>query len=61
MATAKKKTAAASASPVTFSKAKILTLQRYAKRRDLLFVLLEDGKNYTFDQVDTVIKNFMKG
>lgn len=52
----KKKTAA---KPVVFSKSKILTLDRFANRRDLLSVLLEDGQNYTLDQVSDLIENFM--
>lgn len=60
----KKKTPAApaekAASPV-FSKQNILTFGRYAGRRDLLSVLLEDGKMYTTNQVDDLIAQFMKG
>lgn len=60
----KKKTPAAptekAASPV-FSKQNILTFRRYAGRRDLLSVLLEEGKMYTIDQVDDLIGQFMKG
>lgn len=60
----KKKTPAApaekAASPV-FSKQNILTFERYAGRRDLLSVLLEEGKMYTIDQVDDLIGQFMKG
>ena len=47
--------------PVTFSKSQILTFTRYAKRRDLLSVLLKDEKEYTTDQVDSLIEEFMKG
>lgn len=47
--------------PVTFSKQQILTFERYAKRRDLLSVLLKDDKSYTSDQVDSLIEEFMKG
>ena len=47
-------------SKVVFSKAKTLTLKRYAGRRDLLAQLLKDGKDYTLDQVDALIQNFMK-
>ena len=47
--------------PVVFSNAKILKLTGYAHRRDLLSVLLEDGKEYTKDQVDSLIEDFMKG
>ena len=46
--------------PVVFSKSKILKLNRYAHRRDLLSVLLDDGKEYTKDQVDGLIKDFME-
>ena len=60
----KKKTPAApaekAASPV-FSKQNILTFGRYAGRRDLLSVLLEEGKMYTTNQVDDLIGQFMKG
>jgi hypothetical protein len=38
-----------------------LRSQRYAKRRDLLGALLEGGKWYTLEEVDTAIENFMKG
>lgn len=46
---------------VVFSKNKVLTLNRYAGRRDLLSVLLKDGKTYTQGQVDSLIQEFMKG
>ena len=46
--------------PATFSKPHILTFKRYANRRDLLTQLLKDGENYTLDQVDGLIQNFMK-
>lgn len=60
----KKKTPAAPAEKVAspvFSKQNILTFRRYAERRDLLSVLLEEGKMYTIDQVDDLIGQFMKG
>lgn len=47
--------------PVVFPKERVLTFKRYADRRDLLSVLLEDGKEYTHDQIDGLIKDFMKG
>ena len=43
-----------------FTKGNILTFKRYAKRRDLLSVLLEDGKEYTMEQVDSLLQNFFK-
>ena len=42
-------------------KERVLTFKRYAARRDLLSVLLKDGKEYTHDQIDGLIKDFMKG
>lgn len=46
--------------PVQFGKAKILTLQRFANRRDLLGAILEDGKSYTLAEVEAAIENFMQ-
>lgn len=61
--TRKPKTAEA-APPVSnvpvFTKRNILTFQRYANRRDLLSILLKDGQEYTHDQVQNLIDNFMK-
>ena len=56
----KKADAAPAKNKVVFSKAKVLTLNRYAGRRDLLAQLLKDGEYYTLDQVDALIQNFMK-
>ena len=42
-----------------FSKENLLTFRRYAKRRDLLSVLLEDGERYTTAQVDEMLETFM--
>ena len=60
----RKPTTAEAAPPVSnvpvFTKRNILTFQRYAKRRDLLSVLLEDGKEYTMEQVDSLLQNFFK-
>ena len=64
MATRKKATTAQEppiTAPVVFLKERVLTFKRYAERRDLLSVLLEDGKEYTHDQIDGLIKDFMKG
>lgn len=46
---------------ITFSKEKILKSKRYEHRVDLLGVLLKDGKDYTFDEVDALLEKFMKG
>lgn len=45
---------------VTFSKEKLLKTKKYANRRDLLGVLLEDGKVYTFAGVDEIVEEFLK-
>ena len=64
MATRKKATTAQEppiTAPVVFPKERVLTFKRYAKRRDLLSTLLKDGQEYTHDQVQSLIENFMKG
>ena len=44
-----------------FSKEQILNSKKYENRRDILGVLLADGKEYTFDDVDSLLEKFMKG
>lgn len=44
-----------------FPKERVLTFRRYADRRDLLSVLLEDGEEYTHAQIEEKINDFMKG
>lgn len=50
---------AAKQEPV-FRKAAILSFQKYAGRRDLLSVLLEE-KEYTLAEVDRLVRDFMEG
>ena len=52
-------TAAAQKAPVTFSKSQILSFKRFAARRDLLKVKLDDTRSYSMDQVEAVIRDFM--
>lgn len=47
-------------SPQVFRKDNILKFKRYAGRRDLLSVLLDEEQEYTLEQVDTLMDNFMK-
>ena len=64
MANAKKaeeKTAEEKKTESRFTKEQILSSSKYARRRDLLDAVLEDGKLYTAKEVDTAITNFMKG
>ena len=42
----------------TFTKKQFIKSQRFAKRCDLLAVLLEDDKTYTIEEVETIITNF---
>lgn len=44
-----------------FSKESILNSKRFSYRKDALSFLLEDGETYTFDQVEKILDNFMKG
>ena len=59
--TAKKAGEAAGAqkAPATFSKSQILSFKRFAARRDLLRVKLDDARSYSMDQVEAVIREFM--
>lgn len=43
-----------------FSKEKILSSKRYQKNSDALSALLEDGKKYSYKQVDDILKNFYR-
>lgn len=45
----------------SFSKEQILSAVKFANRRDLLSVVLEDGKTYTVEDVQKEIDKFMKG
>ena len=44
-----------------YTREQVMSSQRYATRRDLASVLLEDGKTYTLTEVDALINKFMKG
>lgn len=45
----------------TFTRDQLAVSKRYAPLRDLVSVLLEDGKQYTLDEVDKKIEAFKKG
>jgi len=48
--------------PKGYTKAQFLQSKRYAGvQRDILNVVLEDGKRYTHEQVEKAIKDFKKG
>lgn len=43
------------------TKEQLLTFSQYRNRRDLLGALLEDGKSYTREEVETKLEQFEKG
>jgi len=43
-----------------FTKEQILASAKYANRRDLLTVLLVDGKSYTAEQVEQAMNDWFK-
>ena len=44
-----------------FSKAQLVKSQKYIYRRDALNALLDDNEQYTFAQVDKILKDFDEG
>ncbi|MBY0122154.1 hypothetical protein H0173_09485 [Bacillus sp. S/N-304-OC-R1] len=46
---------------LTFSKSQIVKSRRYAARCDALNALLEDGKTYSFSEVDKILNKFDEG
>lgn len=45
---------------IVFTKNTILNSKKYAKRRDLLSVLLKDNQIYTTGQIEKLMTDFMK-
>lgn len=44
-----------------FSKKQFVESKRFAKRKDLVNVLLEENKTYSIVEVEDLIKNFLNG
>jgi len=44
-----------------FSKKEFVESKRFAKRKDLVNALLEEGKTYSIVEVEDLIKNFLYG
>lgn len=44
-----------------FSKEQLVASKKYSLHRDVLNALLEDGKVFTFDEVDQKLNDFLKG
>lgn len=57
----KKNEAASESGAPRFGKEKLLGFTRYAGRRDLLSALLDDDREYTTEQVDGLLRDFLKG
>lgn len=55
------KTKPADIKVVTFPKEQLISANKYSNRKDILRTLLEDGKEYSFEQVDRLMDDFMKG
>lgn len=47
--------------PVRYPKDKLLASKQYKHRQDALSFLLKDEETYTFEQVDKLLNDFMKG
>ena len=45
---------------IAYTKKVILNHKKYRKRKDILNVLLQENKEYTFEQVDSFLNNFYK-
>lgn len=45
----------------SYPKDKLLKSKQYVNRQDALTFLLKDGENYTFEQVDGLLDEFLKG
>lgn len=46
---------------VTFPKDKLLQSKKYANRKDILNSVLDDGEEYTFEEADKKMNEYMKG
>ena len=45
----------------TYSKQQLLEASRYREKRDLLQVILREGQQYSFEEVETLVSGYMKG
>lgn len=44
----------------SFTKEQLYNSKKYEIQKDILGVMLEEEKEYTFDEVDNLIKEFLK-
>jgi uncharacterized protein YkuJ len=59
--TTKRKTDGEEVVEATFTKEQLLLSKKYFDKQDLINVILKDGESYSFDHVDDLIEEFMKG
>ena len=46
---------------VLYTKAQIYKAKRYMNWKDIITIMLKDDQRYTFNQVDELIEQFLKG
>lgn len=46
---------------ISYTKEQIYKSKRYMNKKDIVTVMLKDNERYTFDQVDELIEQFLKG
>ncbi|HXK45669.1 MAG TPA: hypothetical protein PL060_06890 [bacterium] len=46
---------------IKFSKSQLVESKRFSGQKDLLNTILEDGKEYTLDEVVSRVEKYMKG
>ena len=44
----------------SFTKEQLYNSKKYEMQKDIIGVMLEEDKEYTFDEVDNLIKEFLK-
>lgn len=44
----------------SFTKEQLYDSKKYEMQKDIIGVMLEEDKEYTFDEVDNLIKEFLK-
>lgn len=56
-----KKTGTVQTDEPKFSKEQIIAAKRFQHRRDLVAAVLDDDKQYTMTEVETLMEKYMKG
>lgn len=56
----KKKTTKVEIDIDKFTKEQLINSKKYLKKKYIIKVLLDDGKSYSFDEVDQILQQFYK-